>query len=97
MLLEQSEDLTHALGLRFIYEKSSARRVNVIAQDGISAHPFSLAPGSGHLVAGSFADEFPFELRKREQDVQRQPSERRAGVELLRDGDEADVVRFKDA
>src|ERR1019366_7564045 len=32
-------------------------------------------PRSGHLVAGSFADEFPFKLRKREQDVQSQPSE----------------------
>src|ERR1035437_9214339 len=97
ILLEQSEDLPHSIGLRFIYQKSSARRVDVIAQDGISSDPFSLAAGSGHLVAGSFADQFPFKLRKREQDVQSQPSERCAGVELLRDRDEADFMLFEDA
>src|SRR5665811_1805062 len=37
ILLEQSEDLPHAFGFQFIYEKSSARRVDVIAQDGASS------------------------------------------------------------
>src|ERR1019366_4768253 len=49
-----------------------------------------------HLVARSFTYQLPLELRKPEENVQGQPAERRAGVELLGDRDETYLVLFED-
>lgn len=48
-----------------------------------AAYTFALASGCSHFVAGPFGNELTLELRKREQDVQRQASQRSGGVELL--------------
>src|ERR1019366_2045912 len=85
MLLEQRKDGPHTFRLLLIHQQPSAFRCHVVAQHRASAHPFPLPPCRRHLVPCPLADQFPFELRKREENVQRQPAERRAGVELLSD------------
>ena len=57
--------------------------------------PFALSPGRRHLVAGTLGDDFAFELREGEQDIEGEAPERIRGVELLRDGYEADVILFE--
>src|SRR5215469_15694024 len=87
-LLIQPEDLAHPLGLLWVDHQSSAARVHIVAQYGVSAGPLALAPGGGHLVARALADNLPLELRKRQQYVEREPPQRSGGIELLGDRDE---------
>src|ERR1019366_1586477 len=53
------------------------------------ARPFAPLPRRRHLVACPLSNQLSLELREREQDVERQPPQRRARVELLGDGHEA--------
>ena len=69
--------------LFLIHHEGTALRDNIITKDGIASHPLPPAPRSSHLVVGTFRDHLPFELRKREEDIQRQPAEGSGGVELL--------------
>src|SRR5665213_4262321 len=97
MLLEQRKDGPHPVSFFFVHYQTAAPGIYVIAEHRTSAHPFSLSPRSRHLVARSLADQLPLELSKRKQDVQRQPSERCAGVELLGDRNETHFVFLEDA
>jgi len=69
-----------------MYTRSFTIRVT---EHGVSAGPFPLAPGGGHLVARALADNLPLELRKRQQNVEREPPQGSGGMELLGDRDEA--------
>src|SRR5260370_32422945 len=95
MLLEQRKDLPHLLGFRLIDDQPAAARRDIITQHRISADPFPFAPRRRHLVARALADQLAFELREAQEDIERQPSERRAGVELLGDSHEAHVMFLK--
>src|ERR1035437_6183076 len=97
MLLEKGKDGPHAFGLFLIHHQPSSTWAYVIAQHRTSAHPLPLPPGRRHLVARTLADQLPLELRKGEQNVERQTSQRCAGIELLRDGNEAHLVLLEDA
>jgi hypothetical protein len=81
----------------FVYDQPSTARMNVIAQYWRSSGPLSFPPRGRHVSSGALADQFPLELRERQQDVQRQPAQRRAGVELLRGCDETYLVLLEDA
>src|ERR1700733_1735675 len=97
MLLEQCEDAPYLLGLFLVHHQPSASRIYVVAQHWTPAHPFSLAPGCRHLIARTLADQFPFKLREAQEDIQRQPPQRSAGVELLRDRHETHFVLLENA
>ena len=79
----ERENLPHALRLFLIHHQGAALRGNIIAKDGIAAHPLSFAPRGGHLVVRALRDHLPLELGKREQDIQRQPAEGSGRIELL--------------
>ena len=59
-------------------------------------HPEPLLLRRGDLVADPLAGDFALELRKREQDVQRQAAHRGGRVERLRDRHEGDAVAIED-
>ncbi len=61
-----------------------------------TAQPLAPATHRAHFVLGTFADDLPFKLRERKQDVQRQAAHGRVGVELLGDGDKDHVVLIKE-
>jgi hypothetical protein len=90
------EDGPDAVGFVPVDHETPAARIDVVAQHRVAANPLAFAPGRPHLVARSFGDDLAFELGKGQQDIQRQPAERIGGVELLRYGNEADVVLFED-
>src|ERR1017187_1631390 len=96
MLLKQSKDGPHTFGLFLVHHQPSAARVHVVAQHRAPAHPFSLPPRRRHLVARTLADQLPFELSKAKKNVQRQSSQRGAGVELLGDRNETHLVLLED-
>jgi hypothetical protein len=97
MRFEHRKDSPHAYGFFFIDDQASSAWDDVIAEQRIAAGPLSLFSRRGHLVARALPDQFALKLREREEDVQRQPSQRRAGVELLRDRREAHFVLLEDA
>src|SRR6266446_9605292 len=71
--------------------------VNVVAQDRHSSRPLPLAPGRGDLVTRALGDDLALELGERKKNVQHQPAHGGSAIELLGDGNEGDVVLFKDA
>src|ERR1022692_4735266 len=97
MLLEQRKDRPHAFGLFLVHYQPSTARVHVIAQHRAPAYPFPLPPGCRHLVPRAFTDQLPLKLSEAEKNIQRQPPERRAGVELLGHGHETHVVLLEEA
>ena len=68
----------------------------VVAKRDHAADPEPLALGGRNLVADALGGHFPFELGKRQQDVERQPTHGGGGVELLRDRDEGHAVPVKE-
>ena len=64
----------------------------VIAERDHTAHPHAFSLGGGNLVPDSLSRHFPLKLGKGEKNIQRQPSHRCGGVELLGDGDKADAL-----
>src|ERR1019366_2578042 len=97
MLLEQCKDCPHALGLFLIHHQPSSARVYVIAQHRTPDNLVPLKRGDRHVLARTLEDQLPLELRKGEQNVERQTSQRCAGIELLSDGNEAPLVLLEDA
>jgi hypothetical protein len=89
--------LIHPLGFFFVHDQAPAIRADVIAEHRAAAHPFPFPPRRRHLVARALTDQFSFKLRETQQNVQSQPAERCAGIELLGNGNEADVVLFENA
>ena len=63
-----------------------------IAQRDGPSNPYPLAFGRRDLVAHPFADHLPLELGEGQQNVERQPSHARGGVEGLGDRDEGDAM-----
>ena len=53
----------------------------VVAQSGHATHPDAALAGCGDLVAYALARQFPLELSKRQQDVERQSPHGGGGVE----------------
>src|SRR5579872_6440769 len=68
--LEQRKYGPHLFGFYLVHHQPPPSWINVVAQHRITADPFSLPPSRRHLVAGTLADEFALELRKRKQDIQ---------------------------
>ena len=87
------EDAADPLGLVLVDHQLALD--DVITQHRHAAGPFTLAAGGGNLVAGSLGDNLAFELGEREQHVEHQAAHRRAGVELLGDGDEGHFPAFQ--
>ena len=71
--------------------------VNVVAQDRQPSRPLTLAPRGCDLVARALGDDLALELGEGKKHVQDQPAHGGGTVELLGDGNEGDVVLFKDA
>src|SRR5271170_3719811 len=72
-------------GSSFLLVDDQLSLVNVVSQRARASHPHSLALGAGDLVADALADHLTLELRERQQHVERQPSHRSGGIELLGD------------
>src|SRR4051795_2403555 len=82
-------------GFRRIHQQPSAGGCDIVAEHGYAADPLAFPPCSRELVSCSLADDLPLKLRKGEQDMQREPTHRTAGVELLRDRHEAHATLLK--
>src|SRR5712692_2257027 len=95
VLDEQREDLANSSGFLLVDDEAPARGIDIVAEYRRAPDPLAFAAGRRHLVAGAFTDDFSLELGERKQDVQRQPAERRSGVELLGYGDETDRALVK--
>src|SRR6185312_4888905 len=67
MRLEEGKDLLHPFRLFLIHHQPPASGIYIIAQHRASAYPFPFPASSGHLVPRALADQFAFELGKREQ------------------------------
>src|SRR5712692_5765968 len=82
----------HLLDLRrlaVINNEASSLRGNIVTQWRSSANPLAFPPGRCQFVARPLADNLSLKLRKRQQDIQRQPAQRRRRVELLGDRNKA--------
>src|SRR5207249_1056063 len=64
---ERFEDLPHLLGFFFVHVKLAAPNVQIIAEHGMTAGPFSLAARRENFVAGPFPGQLPFVLGERKQ------------------------------
>src|ERR1700730_16736937 len=69
---------------------------HLVAERDQASHPHALALGGRNLVTNTLAGDLAFELREREQDVERQTSHRSRRVELLRYSDEGNLVSIED-
>src|SRR3546814_2402348 len=94
MLGVTHENLAYQYRLPFVDDQLAI--LDVIAQGRHAAHPHPLGLAGGNLVADALAGDLTFELGKRQQDVERQASHRRRGVELLGHRHERDSVPIKD-
>jgi hypothetical protein len=83
MLRIECEDLAHPRRFSLIDLQAPTEGINVVAEHRNPADPLALAAGGRHFVAGTLSDNLAFELRKREEDVERQSSQRGCRVELL--------------
>src|SRR5450759_5243537 len=72
--IENSENLSHAFGFRFVHHQLPARGGDVITEHRIAAGPLSFPARRAHLVAGPLTCQLAFELSKRKQNVERQTS-----------------------
>lgn len=75
MSAEELEDLTNTVSFLRVDYQTSARWRYVVAQQRRASDPFAFPPRGTHLVARALADNFSFELREGQKNVQRQPSE----------------------
>ena len=76
-------------------KESPAVTVEVVAKDQVSAGPLPLLPGGRLLVPCPLRDDFSLELGERQQNIERQPSERGSRVELLGYRHETDALLFE--
>src|SRR6266851_3310266 len=88
------EDLSDCGG--FGFDNCKLPVAHRVAERDQTAHPHPLAFRGRDLVADALAGDLAFELGEREQDVEGQASHRSRGVELLRYGDEGDLVSVED-
>jgi hypothetical protein len=65
----------------------SGLRVEVVAKDDVPASPLAFLAGGDLLVTGAVGDDLALELSERQQNVQRQATERDVRIELLSNGD----------
>jgi len=93
----QIEDGPDAFGLLRIDDKSAAAWVDVVSENRVPTDPLTLLSRRRLLVARALRDDLAFELRERQEDIQRQAAQRVGGVELLGDGHEADSVLLEQA
>ena len=56
-------DSPHLFGFFFVHDQASATGNHVVSQYRDSTYPFAFSPCSRHLVARTFADQLPLELR----------------------------------
>src|SRR5213080_3561107 len=59
-----------------------------VSERGYAPDPQPLALGGRDFVADALGGDFPLELGKRQEDIERQPPHRGRRIELLGDGDE---------
>jgi hypothetical protein len=88
------EDLEHAAdawGLLLVHDQLA--RHDVVAERHLAPHPHAAGAGGCEFVADSLANDLPLELRKAEQNVERQPSHAGGRVEALRHGHEGHAMR----
>src|SRR5260370_14820282 len=88
----QTKNLADPLCLLWVDDQPPAAGIEVVAEDQVPARPLSFLPCGDLLVASPLRDDFALELRERQQDIQAESAQRRVGVELLRDGYEADAL-----
>jgi hypothetical protein len=91
---EASEDRADEVCLALIDNELAV--FDVVAERRPTAHPHSLSPRGGELVADTLADDLTFELGKGQENIKRQPTHRCCRVERLRDTDESDFVAVED-
>src|SRR5271168_1818110 len=82
-------------GSSFLLVDDQLSLVNVVSQRASASHPHSLALGGRYLVADALADHLTLELRERKQHVERQPSHRGGGVDLLGDRNQQNPLFIK--
>src|SRR3954447_694008 len=85
----EGKDLPHLLGFGWVHDQPSSFRRDIVAQHRSAADPLAFAACRRELIACPLPDDFALELRKREQDIQREPAHGGAGIEVLRYGNEA--------
>src|SRR5580704_13446916 len=64
------KDKSNAIGLLSIDLQATAPRIHIISEDWVAPQPFPLPACSLHLVPRPLRDEFPLELRKRQQNIE---------------------------
>src|ERR1700722_9328265 len=87
------EDLSDSF--RFLDVDKNPTLAQIIAEWDAAAHPHSLGLRSCDLIPNPFAGHFPLKLREGEEDIEREPAHRGRSVELLRDRNEADLLRIE--
>src|SRR5207248_9997913 len=89
------EDLSDPFGFCWVDDQTSAFWIDVVAKHRSASEPLPFSPRRRHLVPRPLADDLAFELGKRQQDVQREPAQRSAGIELLCDRHKAHHAPLK--
>src|SRR5216117_559566 len=84
------KDGPHPLG--FLFHHNDLAVLGGVSERGYAADPQPLALGGRDLVADALGSDFPLELGKRQQDIERQPPHRGRRVELLGDRDEGHAM-----
>ena len=87
------KDAPYQHGFGFVHDQPAVPRV--ITKRHKAAHPNATRAGCRHLVTNALPYHFPFELRKAEQDVQREAPHAGGRVEGLRDGNKRHVIRVE--
>src|SRR5208337_1286598 len=88
------EDVADGRGFRLIDDQTPL--APVITQRHRAAHPETLLLGSGDLVAAPLAGHLAVELGEGEQHIQREPTHRAGGIELLSHRHERHAVGVED-
>src|SRR5437667_12609683 len=78
-----------------INDQPATPRIDIVTEHWVAASPLAFAPCRRHLVASPLRYHLALELREREEDVERQASERIRRIELLRHGNEAHFVTLQ--
>src|SRR2546423_736771 len=82
----KNKNVADQVGFRVV--RGQLACLKLVSQRYRTAHPHSFLLRSGDFVPDAFSRDFPFELCEGKQNIQRQPTHRGRGVELLGNGDE---------
>src|SRR5271169_275324 len=103
VLLEQAHAAKLAVSLEdmsdrggFGFDHCQLPLVHLVAERDQTTHPHAFALRGRNFVADALAGYLAFELREREQYVERQATHRSRGVELLRYRDKGNLVSVED-